>query len=542
MKKKIVDIVCLSLIGLLILVVALLNIFQKDRPTVSESEKRTLAEFPEVSAKTVLDGSFFEGFDSFISDTFVFREELIGFAKKLELTYGFSTADSMTVIKGKEREEPTDETLVIPTLPIEDPTEETSAPTEVPSGTEIPSEPATSANTEFMPVVLEAFAFEKEMYELELSDITTVKLVMKPADLDLSGLTVTSSNPKVVEVTLTDEGVKLNAKKGGSVTVTASYLDQYSCQCIVSVFVPEENPDETEDPNRPDFIADEYILYQGAVYTIPYYSSKGAKAYGEVMDYYAKLFPNARITSVVAPLSSVVLPLNTFGKGVLTDQNDIINKDSSWFPESAHLVNPYSYIMEHKDEFLYFKSDHHWTARGAYYTYCAFCDYVGLTPTPIEDMKEVVINSSWRGSMYSVTKDSRIYKITDTVYAYLPTKAHTMKIYENGETESYNSCISTHYTSYLAFLTGDRAYIVINVPDNPQDFNCLVYGDSFGNAFVPYLCEHYGNIIVVDPRYCTFNVYDLLKDYPLADIIFVNNIYNSNNNSWPRSLLKCVTR
>ncbi|MGM9624822.1 MAG: DHHW family protein [Eubacteriales bacterium] len=89
-------------------------------------------------------------------------------------------------------------------------------------------------------------------------------------------------------------------------------------------------------------------------------------------------------------------------------------------------------------------------------------------------------------------------------------------------------------------MRGDNPYTVINVPDNPQDRNVLVLKDSFGNALVPYLCEHYGNIFVVDLRYLKENLYDLFKDAGLTDILFVNNVQAANTSAWYRMYLKAV--
>ena len=64
--------------------------------------------------------------------------------------------------------------------------------------------------------------------------------------------------------------------------------------------------------------------------------------------------------------------------------------------------------------------------------------------------------------------------------------------------------------------------------------------DSFGNAFVPFLCEHYGNIIVVDTRHTGMNVYEQLKDYGLTDIVFVNNIQAANTYAWAKRYMAAV--
>jgi hypothetical protein len=102
-------------------------------------------------------------------------------------------------------------------------------------------------------------------------------------------------------------------------------------------------------------------------------------------------------------------------------------------------------------------------------------------------------------------------------------------------------CIDTAYTNYLAFLMGDNGYTVINVPENPQDKSILVIKDSYGNAFVPYLTEHYGNIYVVDPRHVSMDVLEEFKDIHLTDIVFMTNSQSANNSAWYNYFYKMIT-
>ncbi|MDD4773699.1 MAG: DHHW family protein, partial [Eubacteriales bacterium] len=200
----------------------------------------------------------------------------------------------------------------------------------------------------------------------------------------------------------------------------------------------------------------------------------------------------------------------------------------------------YDALWSRRDEYLYFKSDHHWTARGAYYAYAEFAASVGFEPVDIGDLEERLLNDKMQGTMYDYTRDERVKKIYDSLYVYIPRKAHTMTVYRHGTSTKYDSSVLTQYGNYGCFIASDNPYTIINVPDNPQNVNILVLKDSFGNAMIPFLTEHYGNIVVVDPRHVTFDIYDLLKDYPLRDVLFLNNIYNPNVFSWSLNLLRVV--
>lgn len=228
-------------------------------------------------------------------------------------------------------------------------------------------------------------------------------------------------------------------------------------------------------------------------------------------------------------------------KKKITNQKSIIDSINSYCGENINKLNVYDALYEHRNEHIYFCSDHHWTALGAYYAYAEFARSVGLEPTPIADMKKVLLNPEWQGTAYSMTGDERTKEFSDELYAYLPTKENTMTIYpKNGSASTKNGCIRTSYKSYTAFIDGDNPYTIISVPENPSDMKILVLKDSYGCAFVPYLCEHYSTIIVADPRHVNFDLYELLKDYPLKDILFMTNIFNPNVSSWVKNVNRII--
>ena len=88
MKNKIVDIVCLCIIGAVFGSVAVLNLIQPNRPTESVTEQRNLAEMPEFSVEALKDGTYFSQLSLFISDTFLYRDQLVTLSKKMDTLKG----------------------------------------------------------------------------------------------------------------------------------------------------------------------------------------------------------------------------------------------------------------------------------------------------------------------------------------------------------------------------------------------------------------------------------------------------------------------
>ncbi len=243
---------------------------------------------------------------------------------------------------------------------------------------------------------------------------------------------------------------------------------------------------------------------------------------------------------VIAPLSSMTID-NPKVTSVISDQKEILNKMKALTDPSVNFVDPYDIMYEHKSEYLYFRTDHHWTQLGAYYAYCEFARSVGLTPVSLDSLTYVVRNEHYAGSMYEWTMNEKVKSFEDKIEAWYPSKAHTMTVVTpQGETVTYDSCIASVNDTYVTFLAGDNPYTVIEVPENPQDKTCLVLKDSFANAFVPFLVEHYGTIVVVDTRSAQENIYEKYGWMDFDDILFVNNIEAANSYVWSQLYMAAV--
>ncbi len=277
-----------------------------------------------------------------------------------------------------------------------------------------------------------------------------------------------------------------------------------------------------------------YVLYNGAAYSQVYYNASTAPKFAAVYDQYAKLFPSSRISVVTPPTASIVIKDPTVNSQI-PDVGKYLDKMEKTIFGNVNFVNLKTLYKQHANEYLFFKSDHHWTHRGAYYAYYGFAKSVGLTPVHIDSLEKKIINPDFNGTLAGFAQDDRILAFRDSVEAYYPTKAHTMRIYYSTDPNNYadfNSSITPSIKNYSCFLTGDQACTYINVPENDQSKSILVIKDSYGNAFIPYLTEHYGKIIVLDPRHIMFDLYEQFKDYGLDDIVFLCNASTNRSLSW----------
>ena len=77
---------------------------------------------------------------------------------------------------------------------------------------------------------------------------------------------------------------------------------------------------------------------------------------------------------------------------------------------------------------------------------------------------------------------------------------------------------------YNAFIGGDNPYTVISNPEVEDDSACVVIKESFGNALVPYLVDHYHTVYVLDYRYWTGDLQSFVKENGVEDVVFINNL------------------
>ena len=82
---------------------------------------------------------------------------------------------------------------------------------------------------------------------------------------------------------------------------------------------------------------------------------------------------------------------------------------------------------------------------------------------------------------------------------------------------------------YLAFIGGDNAYTLITNKDKHDGSRCIVVKESFGNAFVPFLADHYEKVYVIDYRYWDGKLVDFVRKTRAKEVLLVNNISMTRN-------------
>lgn len=192
-----------------------------------------------------------------------------------------------------------------------------------------------------------------------------------------------------------------------------------------------------------------------------------------------------------------------------------------------HTIDASDILKQHKDEDLYFKTDHHWTSLGAYYGYTAWADKNGLTPHSLNQYDRTVVTKDFWGTTYSKVN---IKKEADEIelFSLKNGKALTMSVKQDGS-EATDSLYKIEQLKvkdkFTVFLGGNNPYVEINTSVK-NGKTLLLVKDSYAHNMVPFLTNDYEKIILLDYRYYNNSTKELMQDKQVTDVLLLYNVIN----------------
>ena len=214
-----------------------------------------------------------------------------------------------------------------------------------------------------------------------------------------------------------------------------------------------------------------------------------------------------RIVSAPCPTSvGVMVEESYLEKLGCAPQDEIIGYLHENMDEKIVTVDTLTNLLEHNDEYVYFRTDHHWTALGAYYAYVSLCQTLGYEPASLEEDFTLWNQGDFKGTLYGKVRWPSKLRI-DTLDTYVPKGNVTMYAHFKNNKNSAEYPIVSDWSDkdangkYSAFLGSDCPMVHIINEDLPEDTpSCVVVKDSFGNCYVPFLTKNYRHVYAIDYR------------------------------------------
>lgn len=455
-----------------------------ERPTVSVAENRDLETMPVFSVASYLDGSFTAKFDKYFTDTVPFRDKLNEYAAVLENAKGLPSPQFYGVEIVNENE---DYGEIIDSIE--------SAPTE--------------------PVLPE----ESVKHGAETS-VTSIQggqsgTVPSSGELSVSGTGNPAAETAPPLTPVSPEVPGTEASQSGAAAGDEEFTG-----------------DITDFLNNGILVNGVKMYGEKAGIMLFGGNDKQGQRYAELISAYKReLGDGVNVYNMVVPTSVEFYLPKKYAKYSNSEKREI-EFIYSKLTDGVIPVDAYSVLEAHKDEYIYFRTDHHWSDLGAYYAYTAFCNAIGQPPPPLSDYTAKTKEELFVGSLFGYTNDITLKNNPDT-FTYYMTKSPF-----KGETYNYRTLTLTEANPiYHEYATGSAMYgmflgsdgIHVKITTSAGTGRKIVmFKESYGNAFAPYLIDSFDEIYVIDIRYFGKNAVQYIKDVGATDVLFINNVFAAN--------------
>lgn len=213
----------------------------------------------------------------------------------------------------------------------------------------------------------------------------------------------------------------------------------------------------------------------------------------------------------------------------LVDQLSLINSINSYLSSKSNdhinTINVAEELLKNKDDYIYYKTDHHWTSYGAYLAYLKYMDYLGLEIVDINNLEKITINN-FLGTYYN---RSKYFKADSDFITYYNILDLYIKIDGKEQLSLMDLDKFKGSDKYSAFLWGNNGLTKVineNISEERKGSSILIFKDSYANSFIQFLSYNYEIIDIIDLRYFKESIRNFMKDKDYNEILIM---YSFNN-------------
>ncbi|HJB01791.1 MAG TPA: hypothetical protein H9780_11605 [Candidatus Mediterraneibacter merdavium] len=248
---------------------------------------------------------------------------------------------------------------------------------------------------------------------------------------------------------------------------------------------------------------------------------------------FAQTYSDIPVTVMLVPDAASILSGSLPSFASVEDQRQMFSMVERGLGDSVNWVDVYSILNSRKTEKLYYKTDHHWTTQGAFYVFRETAAGFGIEGDVSDDYVSYTVTDSFNGVLaaksgvgLSEKESIEIYAPAsgddDVVVNYVDEARKTSSLYDSSKLETRDK--------YAVFFGGNTSVMDIKTV-SPSSKRLLVVKDSFANCFIPFLTPYYREIVVVDPRYYSGTMKDIMDTYRITDalIMYSGNTFVTDN-------------
>lgn len=240
----------------------------------------------------------------------------------------------------------------------------------------------------------------------------------------------------------------------------------------------------------------------------------------------AEVYGKEHVSCIMVPSKAEALPDKLPDFTEISAHEDVLALLKSRLSDGEMLVDVKKILQSHQQEYIYYRTDHHWTTLGAYYVCQAWAEQTGqATPEPLEHYERETVFTDFYGTTYN---KAHVKVAADSVELFhTPSEEGIHVSMDDGETEADSMYFPKKaldgFNRYNVFFSKNTFKIDVTTQAKTGK-TLLLIKDSFANCFVPFLTEDYERIIMIDYRYGKTSVGEIQSEYEdITDILVLFN-------------------
>lgn len=218
----------------------------------------------------------------------------------------------------------------------------------------------------------------------------------------------------------------------------------------------------------------------------------------------------------------------------VSDQSRMLAQVKRELGEDVEWLDAAEALKKHAGESIYYKTDHHWTSLGAFYTFSQVAEQMKIRADVSSGFVSYPVSTTFNGML--AAKSGCRLNVKEEIYIYVPRDTDNDVVVnyvdEQRKTASlYDSSKLNTRDQYAVFL-GENTSVVDIKTVSESSRRLLLIKDSYANSFVQFLTPYFREIVLVDPRYYSGTIEDIMDTYPISDVLFLysgNTFFQDNN-------------
>ncbi len=218
----------------------------------------------------------------------------------------------------------------------------------------------------------------------------------------------------------------------------------------------------------------------------------------------------------------------------VSDQSRMFAQVKRELGEEVEWLDAAEALKKHAGEKIYYKTDHHWTSLGAFYTFSQVAEQMKIKTDVSSGFVSYPISTTFNGML--AAKSGCRMDVREDIYMYVPRDTDNDVVVnyvdeQRKTTSLYDSSKLKTRDQYAVFL-GENTSVVDIKTVAESTRRLLLIKDSYANSFVPFLTPYFREIVLVDPRYYSGTIEDIMDTYRISDVLFLysgNTFFQDNN-------------